>query len=75
MLTLELSKWKYHAQKCEKGMIPLYVNKKAIQGLKEKWVEELFFKKFCWENLQEEVKELRRYKSMKKEKKQMETLT
>ena len=56
-------------------MIPLYVNKKAIQGLKEKWVEELFFQKFCWEKLQEEVKELRKYKSMKKEKEQMETLT
>ena len=56
-------------------MIPLYVNKKAIQGLKEKWVEELFFQKLCWEKLQEEVKELRRYKSMKKEKEQMYTLT
>ena len=56
-------------------MIALYVNKNAIQGLKEKWVEELFFQKFCWEKLQEEVKELRRYKSIKKEKEQMDTLT
>ena len=56
-------------------MISLYVNKNVIQGLKEKWVEELLFQKFCWEKLQEEVKELRKYKSMKKEKEQMETLT
>ena len=75
VLMLKLSKWKYHARKCEKGMIPLYVNKKAIEGVKENSVEELFFQKFCWEKLQEEVKELRKYKSMKKEKEQMDTLT
>ena len=55
-------------------MIPLYENKKVISGLKEKWVEELFFQKIQWENLQEELKELRKYKSLQKEKEQIYTL-
>ena len=75
LLKLELSKWKYHVGQCEKGMIPLYEHKKDIQGLKGNWDEEIFFEKIRWEKLQEELKELRKYKSMQKEKEQMYTLT
>ena len=74
LLKLKLSKWKYHARQCEKGMSSLYEDKKAISALKEKWAEELFFHKIHWEKLQEELKELRKYKSMQKEKEQMYTL-
>ena len=53
LLTLELSKWKYHVGQCEKGIIPLYDHKNTIQGLREKWAAEIFFQKIRWEKVQE----------------------
>ena len=50
-------------------------HKKSIQELREKWAEEIFFQKIHWEKIQEELKKLRKYKSMHKEKEQMCTLT
>ena len=68
LLKFELKKWKYKATLCEDGMIPLPLHRKEIKELRERWVEELTFQRLRQENLQEELKELRKLTSMKKEK-------
>ena len=74
-LKLEVSKGKYHANQYDKGMISMTEHKNTIQELREKWAEEIFFQKICWEKMQEELKELIKFKFMQKEKEQMLTLT
>ena len=65
-LKLEVSKWKYHVSQYDKGMIYLTKHKNTIQEAREKWVEEILFQKIHWEKMQEELKELRKFKSMQK---------
>ena len=39
--------------------------------MREKWAEELIFQKFCWEEVQKELKELKKFKSMQNKKDQL----
>ena len=73
LLNIEVNKWKYHFVQYDKGMIYFFEHKKTIEELRENWDEDIFFQKIRWEKLQEELKELRKYKSMQKEKEQMYT--
>ena len=66
-MKLEVSKWKYHAGQYDKGMISLSEHKKTIQEIREKWDEDIFFQKIRWDKIHEELKDLRKYKSMQKE--------
>ena len=56
-------------------MVPLAKHRKTIKELKEIWVEELMFHKFFWEDIQKELKELKKFKSMQVEKDQLYTLS
>ena len=43
LLKLEVSKWKYHANQYDKGIIYLAEHKNTIHELREKWCEEILF--------------------------------
>ena len=49
-------------------MVSLTEYKKTIKGLKEKWVEEHMTQRLWEEELQKELRELKNFKSMQKEK-------
>ena len=74
-MKLKASKWKYHANQYDKEIIYLAEHKKTIHELREKWGEYIFFQKICWEKMQGELKELKKFKSMQKDKEQMFALT
>ena len=57
------------------GVIPLTTQNKFIKHLRDKWAEELMFQKFRCEELQEEIRDLKKFKSMQKEKEHMYTLS
>ena len=75
LLKVEVKKWKDHVDRCQVGMVPLIEHIKTIKELRGKWAEELSFQKFCWEEVQKELKELNKFKSMKKEKDQLYALS
>ena len=56
-------------------MVPLVEHRKTIRELKERWEEELMSQKFHWEELQKELKEMKKFKSMQVEKYQLYTLS
>ena len=56
-------------------MVPLVEHRKTIRELRERWEEELMFQKFHWEEIQKELKELKKFKSMQVEKYQLYTLS
>ena len=56
-------------------MVPLVEHKNTIRYLRERLTEELTFQRFRWEELQKELKELNKFKSMQKEKDQLYTLS
>ena len=72
LLNLELRKWKYHASQCEEGMSPLREHKKSIKELRKRCAKELFFEKICWDRLQEELKELWKFKGAQNVKEKMQ---
>ena len=74
-LNLEVSKWKHHAIQFDEGTISLTEHKNIIQELREQWAEVIFFLKIRWEKMQENLKELKKYESMEKDKEHMLTLT
>ena len=59
----------------QEGMVSLVEHKKTIRGLKEKWAEELMTQKLREEELQKELRELKKFKSMLEEKDQMYALS
>ena len=61
--------------RCPKGMVSLDEHKKTITELNEKWVEEIVSQKFHGEELQKELKELKKFKFMQVEKDQLYTLS
>ena len=75
LLNIEASRWKHHANQLEKGMISLTKHKNSIQELREQWAEEIFFQKIRWEEMRENLKDLKKYQSMEKNKEQMLPLT
>ena len=56
-------------------MVPLAKHRKTIRELKEKWAEELMSQKLCGEELEKELKELKKFKSMQVEKDQLYTIS
>ena len=56
-------------------MVPLAEHIKTIKWLKEKFVEELMTQKLFEEELQKELRELKKFKSMQVEKDQMYALS
>ena len=62
-------------ERYQEGMVSLTEHRKTIKELKEKWVEELMSQKLCGEELQKELKELKKFKSMQVEKYQLYTLS
>ena len=68
LLKMEVKKWKRQVDKYKEGMIPLVDHGKTIRELREKWAEELIFQKLRWEEIQKELKELKKFKSMQVEK-------
>ena len=55
-------------------MVSLVEYRKTIKESREKWEEEIIFQRFHWEEVQKELKELKKFKSMQKEKDQLCTL-
>ena len=55
-------------------MVPLVEHRKNIKEMKEKWEEELIFQRLRWEEVQKELKDLKKFKSMQKEKYQLYAL-
>ena len=70
-MKVEVKKWKDHVDRCNVGMVPCIENRKNINELREKQVEEIIFQRFHWEEVQRELKELNKFKSMQKEKDQL----
>ena len=64
ILRIEVRKWKCQVERYHEGMVPLAKHRKTITELKERWAEELMFQKFHWEEIQKELKELKKFKSM-----------
>ena len=56
-------------------MVPLVAHRNTIRELRERWAQELTFKRFCWEEVHKELKELKKFKSMQKEKDQVYNLS
>ena len=65
LLKAEINKWKYQDNLCGEGMITMPTHMKVIKKIREKWAEEMTFQRFHWEELQTELKELRKFKTMK----------
>ena len=55
-------------------MVPLSKHRNTIKELREKWEEELMFQNPRWEEVQKELKELKKFKSMQKEKEKLYAL-
>ena len=75
LLKIEVNKWKGEVDRYQEGMIPLVQHRNTIRELREIWAEELMFHKFRWEEIQKELKELKKLKSMQVEKDQLYTLS
>ena len=56
-------------------MIPLVEHINIMRELREIWAKELTFQRCHWEEVQKELKELKKFKSMQKEKDQLYTLS
>ena len=59
----------------QQGMIPISQHRKTISEMRERWEEELIFQKYLWEEVQKELKEMKKFKSMQKEKDQLYILS
>ena len=62
-------------ERYQEGMVCLAEHIKIIRELKEKWEKELMTQKIYGEELQKELKELKKFKSMQVEKDQLYTLS
>ena len=62
-------------ERYQEGMVSLAEHRKTIRELKEKWAEELMTQKLHGEELQKELKDMKRFKSMQVEKDQLYALS
>ena len=62
-------------ERYHEGMVSLAEHRKTIKELKEKWVEELMTHKIHGEELQKELRELKKFKSIQVEKDQLYALS
>ena len=62
-------------ERYQEGMVSLTEHRKTIMELKNKWAEELMSQKLRGEELQKDLKELKKFKSMQVEKDQLYTLS
>ena len=70
-LRLEVTKLKSQVEELHKGMIALSEHRKIIKALEEKWAEECMGHKVQEEELQNKLRELKKFQSMQQEKEQM----
>ena len=75
ILRIEVRKWRSQVERYQEGMVSLIEHRNTIRDLKEKWAEELMTQKLRGEELQKELKELKKLKSMQVEKDQLYTLS
>ena len=59
----------------QRGMISLSEHRKIIRGLEENWAEELLAHRIREEEIQSNLRELKKFQSMQKEKEQMYALS
>ena len=64
ILRIEVRKWRSQVERCQEGMVSLAENRKTIMELKEIWAKELMSQKLHGEEIQKELKELKKFKSM-----------
>ena len=62
-------------ERYKEGIVSLAEHRKTIRELKERWAEELMSQKLHGEELQKEIKELKKFKSMQVEKYKLYTLS
>ena len=75
ILRIKVRKWRSQVERYQEGMVSLTEHRKTIKELKENWIEELMSQKLRGEELQKELKELKKFKSMQVEKHQLYTLS
>ena len=75
ILRMEVRKWRSQVESYQEGMVSLAELKKTIKGLKEKWAKEIMTQKLCEEELQKELREMKKFKSMQVEKYQLYALS
>ena len=75
ILRMEVRKWKNQEDEYQEGMVSFTEHKKTIRRLDEKWVEERITKRLREEELQNELREMKKFQSMQKEKEQMYALS
>ena len=67
-LRLEVTKLKIQVEELQKGMIALSEHRKIIKALEEKWAEECMGHRVQEEELQNKLRELKKFQSMQQEK-------
>ena len=68
ILWIEVRKWRSQVERYQEGMVSFAEHRKTIREMKEKWAKELMTQKIREEELQKELRELKRFQSMQAEK-------
>ena len=74
-LRMEVTNWKNQVKENQKKMIALSEHKRIIRALEEQGGEEHMAHRVQIEELQNQIKELKKFQSMKKNKEQIYTLS
>ena len=75
ILRMEVIKWKSQMEEYQRCMISLSEHRKIIRGLEENWAEERMAHRIWEEEIQSNLRELKKFQSMQKEKEQMYALS
>ena len=75
ILRMEVIKWKIQVEEYQRGIISLSEHRKIIRGLEENWVEERMTQRIWEEELQSNLRELKKFQFMQKEKEKMYVLS
>ena len=75
ILRMDVRKWKSQVEEYQEGMVSLTEHKNTIRILEVKWVEERMTQRLREEELQSNLRELKKFQSMQKEKEQMYALS
>ena len=68
ILRMEAIKWKSQVEEYQRGMISLSEHRKIIRGLEENWAGERMTQRIREEELQSNLRELKKFQFMQKEK-------
>ena len=64
ILRMEVRKWRSQVERYQEGMVSFTEHRNTIRELKEKWAKELMTQKLREEELQKELGDLKKFKSM-----------